>query len=87
MLSEDIARRRTICHLHFLARNEQRGIHFTGEEIASIESAIERLRPAFERANNHRYKLRIKHQGEIYIVIYDTQFLSVVSIWRKDEFQ
>lgn len=49
------------------------------EDIARLESALERTRPAFERPGIERYNVRVKHAGRRIRVIWDTQ-LGLVSV-------
>lgn len=78
---------RVRCQLHFLRRAEERGLDITAEEIADLETLIERARPAFVTPGQDRYILTIKRGriGRRLTVVYDTTLRCLVTPLRRSE--
>ena len=74
------AHHRAACDLHVLARARQPGLGMTAADVANLEKAIDRLRPAFERPGRCRYWLTVKRSGGRVRVIYDTRLQCLVTI-------
>ena len=68
--------------IHVLGCAEQRPIAITAEDAARVEKVIDRLRPAFERPDQHRYWITVRRQGGRIRVIYDIRRRCLMSVAR-----
>ena len=51
---------RCYCGLHTHKRAQERGIALTHQQIEQLSARINRMRPAFERPGQDRYRLRVR---------------------------
>ncbi|TCS62568.1 hypothetical protein [Varunaivibrio sulfuroxidans] len=82
MTASDPAHHRAACARHVRRRARQRGVVIRGDGIVRLEAAIERLRPAFETPDRHRFWLTVKRPGRRMRVLYDTRLHCLVTVWR-----
>ena len=72
---------RGACALYLERRSLERGLGLEADDIGRLESMLERMRPAFERPGETRYRLTVKrHRGRIHVV-YDTRLQCLMSAW------
>lgn len=75
------ARHRVAYSLHLMQRAEQRGVELTADDIERLESAIEKLRPAFEVEGQERYWITVRRPGCRFRVLYDIRLHCLVTVW------
>lgn len=83
---------RLACRFHLFRREAKRGIDLLPEDVAAIEAAIDKMRPAFERAGRTRYLIRVKRAPRLatrpcryddrIVVVYDTRLSCLVTVWH-----
>lgn len=79
MLDAAAAFHRDNCRIHFARRAAVRALVLSAAEIRRLEDRIERLRPAFERLGESRYKLTVILHGRFLRVVYDTELKCLVT--------
>ncbi len=69
------------CGLHTHKRARERGVPMSHHEIESLAVRIDRMRPAFVRQGQHRYRLRVRlGSGDRVRLIYDTTLSAIVTV-------
>ena len=72
---------RAACALHLERRSLERGLVLGTDDIARLESMLERMRPVFEREGETRYRLTVKRHHERIHVVYDTWLQCLVTAY------
>lgn len=71
------------CELHLFRRLQDRGIHLSPADLQRLITAIRKARPAYQISGESRYRLRVRLDGERYVVVWDSALDCIVTIWRQ----
>tara|TARA_R110000868_G_scaffold31325_2_gene114832 strand:- start:26292 stop:26600 length:309 start_codon:yes stop_codon:yes gene_type:complete len=72
---------RCYCGLHTHKRAQERGIALTHQQIEQLSARINRMRPAFERPGQDRYRLRVRlGTGKKVRLVFDTKLSTIVTV-------
>lgn len=78
----DPKRHRAYCQIHAMTRAEERGLDLDSVDVATIEEAIEALRPAWLVRGQDRYWINVRHRDVRCRVLYDARLVCIVTVVR-----